>query len=117
MAAKGGSRYCRYPKKRKSQINSSFSDTPRHPHCHQRLAGSGERKINFIKYDVIVNLIDRLLIDKYWVGHTKAWEIPGTDDMKPYINTKDKIGKWLMETVGFAILCAMLSGIMALMLR
>ena len=64
----------------------------------------------------IVNLIDRLLIDEYWVGHTKAWEIPGTEDMKPYINGKDKIGKWLMETVGFAILCAMLSGIMALVM-
>ena len=64
----------------------------------------------------IVNLIDRLLIDKYWVGHTKAWEIPGTEDMKPYINGKDKIGKWLMGTVGFAILCAMLSGIMALVM-
>jgi hypothetical protein len=65
----------------------------------------------------IVNLIDRLLIDEYWVGHTKAWEIPGTEDMKPYINGKDKIGKWLMGTVGFAILCAMLSGIMALVLK
>ena len=65
----------------------------------------------------IVNLIDRLLIDEYWVGHTKAWEIPGTEDMKPYINRKDKIGKWLMGTVGFAILCAMLSEIMALVLK
>ena len=46
----------------------------------------------------IVNLIDRLLIDEYWVGHTKAWEIPGTEDMKPYINKKDKLGKWLMGT-------------------
>ena len=62
----------------------------------------------------IVNLIDRLLIDEYWVGHTKAWEIPGTEDMKPYINRKDKIGKWLMGTVGFALLSAILSGIMAL---
>ena len=62
----------------------------------------------------IVNLIDRLLIDEYWVGHTKAWEIPGTEDMKPYINRKDKIGKWLMGTVGFALLSAILSGIMSL---
>ena len=65
----------------------------------------------------IMNLIDRLFIDEYWVGHTKAWEILGTEDMKPYINTKDKIGKWLMDTVGFAILSAVLSGIMALILR
>ena len=65
----------------------------------------------------IVNLVDRLFIEEYWVGHTKSWEIPGTGDLKPYINTKDKIGKWLMGTVGFAILSAILSGIMALILR
>ena len=65
----------------------------------------------------IMNLIDRLFIDEYWVGHTKAWEILGIEDMKPYVNTKDKIGKWLMGTVGFAILSAVLSGIMALILR
>ena len=65
----------------------------------------------------IVNLIDRLLIDECWVGHTKAWEIPGTVDMKPYINRKDKIGKWLIGTVGFAILCAILSGIMTLFVK
>ena len=62
----------------------------------------------------IVNVIDRLLIDEYWVRHTKAWEIPGTEDLKPYIDRKDKIGKWLMGTVGFAILCAVLAGIMTL---
>ena len=62
----------------------------------------------------IVNLIDRIFIDEYWVGHTKVWEIPGTEDLKPYINTKDKIGKWLVGTAGFAILSAILSGIMTL---
>ena len=25
----------------------------------------------------VLNLIDRLGIDEYWVGHTKAWMIPG----------------------------------------
>ena len=65
----------------------------------------------------IVNLIDRLLIDEYWVGHTKAWEIPGTEDMKPYINKKDKLGKWLMGTVGFAILSVILSGIMTVVVK
>lgn len=64
----------------------------------------------------IVNLIDRLLIDEYWVGHTKAWDIPGTEDLKPYINRKDKLGEWLVGTVGFAILSAMLTGIMVLVL-
>ena len=65
----------------------------------------------------IVNLIDRLLIDEYWVGHTKAWEIPGTEDMRPYMDRNDKIGKWLMGTVGFALLSAILSGTMALVME
>lgn len=64
----------------------------------------------------IVNLIDRLGIDAWWVGHTKAWVIPGTEDLRPYIDRKDKRGKWLIGTVGFAILSAALSGIMALIL-
>ncbi len=62
----------------------------------------------------VVNLVDRLLIDEYWVGHTKAWEIPGTENMKPYINRKDKIQKWLMGTVGFAAIATFLSAIMSL---
>ena len=65
----------------------------------------------------IVNLIDRLLIDEYWVGHTKAWEIPGTEDMKPYINKKDKLGKWLIGTAGFAILSVILPGIMTVVVK
>ena len=65
----------------------------------------------------IENLIDRLLIDEYWVGHTKAWEIPGTEDMRPYINKEDRLGKWLMGTVGFAILSVILSGIMSLLVK
>ena len=43
----------------------------------------------------IMNLIDRFLIDGWWVGHTKAWTIPGTEDMKPYINKSDKRTKWM----------------------
>ena len=62
----------------------------------------------------IVNLVDRLLIDEYWVGHTNAWEIPGTEDLKPYINRKDKLQKWLFGTIGFAVICAVLAGIMSL---
>lgn len=28
---------------------------------------------------------DKLFIDTYWVGHTKAWIIPGTEEFMPYI--------------------------------
>ena len=65
----------------------------------------------------VMNLIDRFLIDGYWVGHTKAWTIPGTEDLKPYITAKDKAKKWLFGTAGMAVIAAALSGIMALLLR
>ena len=64
----------------------------------------------------VMNLIDRLLIDEYWVGHTGAWIIPGTEDLRPYITAKDKRQKWLMGTVGMALIAAVLSGAMALVL-
>ena len=60
----------------------------------------------------VMNLIDRFLIDGYWVGHTSAWEIPGTEDLKPYITTKDKGKKWLFGTVGMAGISAVLAAIM-----
>ena len=58
----------------------------------------------------IMNLIDRFLIDGYWVGHTNVWVIPGTEDLQPYITTADKIKKWVFGTVGMAIIAAVLSG-------
>ena len=64
-----------------------------------------------------MNLIDCFLIDGYWVGHTKAWIIPGTEDLRPYISAKDKRQKWIMGTVGMALIAAILAGIMALILR
>ena len=65
----------------------------------------------------IVNLIDRLLIDEYWVGHTGAWTIPGTEDLKPYIDGKDKRTKWLMGIFGYTALAAGLAAIMAVVMR
>ena len=65
----------------------------------------------------IMNLIDRFLIDEYWVGHTKAWIIPGTEDLRPYITAKDKKKKWIMGTVGMAFIAAVLAGIMTVILK
>lgn len=64
----------------------------------------------------IMNLIDRFLIDDYWVGHTKAWIIPGTEDLKPYIPVSAKKKKWLFGTVGMVVISAALAGIMCLIL-
>ena len=65
----------------------------------------------------VMNLIDRFLVDNWWVGHTKAWTIPGTEDLKPYITAQDKKRKWLFGTVGMALIAAVLSGIMLLFVR
>ena len=61
-----------------------------------------------------MNLIDRFLIDDYWVGHTKAWTIPGTEDLEPYITAKDKQKKWLFGTVGMAVIAAVLAAMMTI---
>lgn len=65
----------------------------------------------------IMNLIDRFLIDEWWVGHTKAWTIPGTEDLKPYITAADKRRKWTFGTVGVAVIAAILSGIMLIFIH
>ena len=59
----------------------------------------------------VMNLIDRFGIDGYWVGHTRAWVIPGTEDLMPYISKADKQKKWLFGTVGMAVISLILAGI------
>ena len=63
---------------------------------------------------MISGLFDRIFIDWWWVGHTKAWIIPGTEDLMPYIYGKTLIKKWLGTVVGFPILAAILAGVMQL---
>lgn len=65
----------------------------------------------------VMNLMDRFLVDDFWVGHTQAWTIPGTEDLKPYIPTAAKRKKWLFGTVGMAVIAAILAGIMTALLR
>ena len=64
----------------------------------------------------VMNVMDRLLVDELWVCHTAAWTIPGTEDLKPYITARDKLGKWCFGTLGMAAVAALLSGVMALVL-
>lgn len=62
----------------------------------------------------IMGLFDRIFIDWYWVGHTKAWLIPGTEDLQPYIPTKTLIKKWVGTIIGYPIIAAIIAGIMTL---
>ena len=62
----------------------------------------------------IMGLFDRIFIDWYWVGHTKAWEIPGTEELKPYIPLKTLIVKWTFSIIGFPIIAALIAWIVTL---
>ncbi|RKM56182.1 hypothetical protein D6855_15100 [Butyrivibrio sp. CB08] len=64
---------------------------------------------------MIMNLFDRFFIDEWWVGCTKAWIIPGTEDLIPYITAKVRVRKWVGSCVGFPVLAAIISGIMQLL--
>ncbi len=59
----------------------------------------------------IMGIFDRLFIDWYWVGHTKAWNIPDTEDLKPYIPPKALIQKWSFTLAGFPAISAVIAGI------
>ena len=64
----------------------------------------------------VMNLIDRFGVDDFWVGHTAAWTIPGTEDLKPYITARDRRKKWIFGTAGMAVISAVLAGVMALII-
>jgi hypothetical protein len=64
----------------------------------------------------IMGLFDRLFIDWFWVEHTKAWVIPGTEDLMPYIPLKTKIGKWMGTVVGFPMIAVLIAGVAAFFL-
>lgn len=66
---------------------------------------------------LIMGLFDRTFIDWYWVGHTKAWFIPGTEDLMPYIPKKIVIKKWLGVIIGYPIIAAALAGIMMIFIK
>ena len=61
----------------------------------------------------VINLISglsgRLFIDWYRAGKTKAWIIPGTEDMMPYIYGKTLNGKWVPTLIGFPILTVIIA--------
>lgn len=63
---------------------------------------------------LIMSLFDRIFIDWYWVGHTKAWIIPGTEDLQPYITKKALFRKWAETLIGFPMISALLAGIVEL---
>ena len=64
----------------------------------------------------IMGVFDRVFVDWYWVGKTKAWEIEGTEDLKPYIPKKVLIMKWCFTVIGFPVFSAVMAGIGCLLM-
>ncbi len=76
----------------------------------------GEIFIQSVSILYIMGLFDRFFIDWYWVEHTKAWNIPNTEDLKPYIPLKMKIVKWIGTIVGFAVISLIIAIVMSKLL-
>jgi len=73
----------------------------------------GEIFIQSLSILYIMGLFDRFFIDWYWVERTKAWNIPDTEDLKPYIPKKMKAVKWIGTLVGFAIISLIIAFVMS----
>ena len=63
---------------------------------------------------LMYGLFDRLFIDWYWVGKTNAWNIPGTEDLKPYIPKKTLFRKWFGTLVIHPLSYALVAWVMTL---
>lgn len=61
---------------------------------------------------LIMGLFDRFFIDWYWVGHTNAWLILGTEDLKPYIPVKVLIRKWIGTLVAYPLMAMLMAKVM-----
>ena len=77
--------------------------------CLNDPSGFMEGFIHLLIAFMICNLFDRFFIDWYWVGHTKAWIIPGTEDLMPYIPKNALITKWVSSLIMYPAMAALLS--------
>ena len=65
---------------------------------------------------LIMGVYDRIGVDLIWVGYTKAWIIPGTEDLMQYIPASVHVKKWIMTLVLYPAIAAIICGLMALVL-
>lgn len=73
--------------------------------------------VEFLVILMIAQVFDRIVIDLIWVGHTKAWIIPGTEDLMPYIPVKAHVMKWTKTIIMCPVAAAVICGIMSLILK
>ena len=71
--------------------------------------------IQMIIISLIANVFDRFFIDWYWVGKTNAWNIKGTEDLKPYIPKRTLIKKWFGTLVVHPLFFALVAWVMTML--
>ena len=75
-------------------------------------AGFRQSLIQMVIIAMIANIFDRIFIDWYWVGKTNTWNIPGTEDLKPYIPRSTVIKKWFGTLVVHPLVFALIAWVM-----
>ncbi|MBR5636710.1 MAG: hypothetical protein IKW81_07285 [Pseudobutyrivibrio sp.] len=85
-------------------------------YLYNGVTGFWDGFIQLLSIYMIMNVFDRLFIDEWWVCHTKAWFIPGTEDLMPYITWKVRIRKWVMSLILFPLAAAIIAGVMQVIL-
>ena len=71
----------------------------------------------FVSVLLIMGVFDRIFIDWLWVGHTKAWIIPGTEDLMPYIPVKVHLFKWFATLIVYPVIILLICFIVSLFLK
>ncbi len=82
-------------------------------YLYNGVSGFWDGFMQLLSIYMIMNLFDRFFIDEWWVNHTKAWIIPGTEDLMPYVNMKARTRKWIASLVMFPVLAAIIATIMS----
>ena len=71
--------------------------------------GFREGFMQMVAISLVFGLFDRIFIDWWWVGRTRTWIIPGTEDLMPYIYGRTLIRKWMGTLVFFPAVYALIA--------
>lgn len=73
--------------------------------------------LQFTGIFLIMGIFDRIVVDVIWVGYTKAWIIPGTEDLMPYIPLKIHLMKWIVTLVVYPMVALLICFLVSLFLK